>query len=143
MNLTSEHIFEVFNRLKSYGHWMYFQEDGINRFNNSQREHNGKIFVPSITVDGHYCFTEQETKKVGIYKIKFETAPPQYGIENGTSSFMLVNKQDLDQEWIKIFEEIGIFFISAMQRQIALTWFVRMQENTAISITNDLLLLNK
>lgn len=142
MNLTQDHLIEVFNRLRKVAYWMYYDPEGIEAFSNGSREVDGKTFTFNVGKDGYYYTTEQESKKIGKFEVIFRTGPPEYGIANIKTEYNLVNKDELDEEFIKIFEKVGIFNSSAFQRMIAFTFISYMQPNTAQGIIGDLLTLN-
>jgi|SRR6478736_8473774 len=142
MNLTGEQITEVLNRLKSYTHWMYYNPEGIERFSNLLLKHEGRQFMLNLNEDGLYTLTESESKKVALWEVICKTSKPVHGIDNVDISWKLVNKEDFNEKWVKIFEEIGVFVASAFQRVVAMTWIFRMHQETANVLVKDLLLLN-
>ena len=87
-------------------------------------------FYLDVKKDGLIEMTLENDIKC-IYNVWFTTAPVfNESLDNLIPKTTIMNENELSEEYIKYFEEVGIFVCSYFQRAITSVFFVRMQPET-------------
>jgi len=145
INLTKEQIVESLERLKDYSQWMYFSELCGEMLKNQKVTFENHTFYLSLAKDGLIEMV-LEDGVIGRFDFRIQRIAPLNNLVNNVDfQTKLISVTRDDSEHIEYFNknEVRMFICSFIQRQMAFTFFARMQPETINGISEYLVACNK
>jgi hypothetical protein len=134
--MNEEIIKEVLEVFKDYSHWMYNSKDGAEGFNSMRVDFEGRKVGISINQQGLYEVIIDEIK--AIYHVRIEIAPLRGFMDNIQFMYQIINKEEIPEQLLPLFQKFSIFVLSCFQRSCAFQFFSRMEPVTITGIAHDL-----